>query len=61
MPSSGDRARLHEDRAMEELDLALGAGSLAAARAHLQLSSLHLDRMRDLREDRIPELSVPAE
>jgi hypothetical protein len=38
----------HSLRAMQELDRGLIARSIAAARAHLQLSSLHLQRMRDL-------------
>lgn len=43
---------MHADRAMAELDQALSAASIPAAQAHYTLSSLHLDRMRSLRESR---------
>lgn len=43
-----EQIRYHSDRAMRELDQGLVAQSSAAARAHLQLSSLHLSKMRDL-------------
>lgn len=43
-----DRIKLHSDRAMAELDLALRAGNLNAAQAHFDLSELHLDKMRAL-------------
>jgi len=43
-----EQIQYHQGRAMRELDLGVGAQSSAAARAHLQLSSLHLARMRDL-------------
>jgi hypothetical protein len=36
----------HADRAMEELDLARSAKSMEAAIAHLDLSELHLGRMK---------------
>jgi hypothetical protein len=39
----------HSERAMAELDQALQAGSVLAARAHFNLSALHLERMRGLR------------
>jgi len=39
---------LHADRAMEELDRAISAASMEAAIAHLDLSELHLDRVRSL-------------
>jgi hypothetical protein len=39
----------HSHRAMAELDLALAADCIAAARAHFGLSALHLDRMRHLK------------
>lgn len=38
----------HSQRAMSERDLGLSAGSVPAAKAHLQLSSLHLQRAREL-------------
>jgi hypothetical protein len=43
-----DEIKLHSDRAMHELDLAVRARHPGAARAHLALSALHLDRMRQL-------------
>ena len=44
----GDEIKLHSERAMRELDLAVSARHPGAARAHLALSALHLDRMRQL-------------
>jgi hypothetical protein len=44
----GDEAKYHTDRAMAEIELAGRAPSLEAARAHLSLSALHLDRLRGL-------------
>jgi hypothetical protein len=44
-----DQIDYHSQRAMRELDLGLIASCVAAARAHLQLSSLHMSRMRELR------------
>ena len=38
----------HSERAMRELDLGLVARPMAAARAHLGLSSLHLEKVRAL-------------
>lgn len=43
-----DEIKFHSDRAMAELDMAVRAGHPVAARAHLALSALHLDRMRSL-------------
>jgi hypothetical protein len=43
-----DRIKLHADRARDELDLARTALHPDAARAHLGLSALHLDRLRRL-------------
>ena len=43
-----DRARFHRQRAEHELDIGLIASSPAAARAHLELSSLHHRRAREL-------------
>lgn len=52
----------HSDRAMAELDLALDAACLQAARAHFGLSALHLDRMRDIRAGHTVHLHiVPSE
>ena len=38
----------HEDRAARELALGLTAKCIAAARAHLQLSSMHREQVRSL-------------
>jgi len=46
--SKDDQIQYHTERAMRELDQGLTAGSEAAARAHLQLSSLHMQRARAL-------------
>jgi hypothetical protein len=43
-----DEIRIHSDRASAELDMALSAQSIQAARAHFGLTALHLERMRDL-------------
>jgi hypothetical protein len=48
--------RIHSERAMTELELALMAVSRAAARAHFGLSSLHLDRLRRLQGGRSSEV-----
>ena len=46
--SRDEQAQYHSDRAMQELDQGLTAASTSAARAHLTLSSLHLQRAQDL-------------
>lgn len=43
-----DALSYHSERATRELDLGLTAGSTNAARAHLQLASLHMQRVREL-------------
>ena len=43
-----DQIQYHTQRAMRELDQGLLASCAEAARAHLQLSSLHLSRLRSL-------------
>ena len=57
----------HIRRARDELDLAYRAGNRAASSAHLQLSALHMSRMRTLAaphgSDRIPaeaRMAVPV-
>jgi hypothetical protein len=47
--SKEELIRFHSDRALAELDCALDAHCIQAARAHFGLSALHLDRMRDLK------------
>jgi hypothetical protein len=44
-----DDINFHSERAMAELDRALEARCVTASQAHFQLSSLHLDRMRNLK------------
>ncbi|HYG47918.1 MAG TPA: hypothetical protein VD846_08240 [Allosphingosinicella sp.] len=46
--SRRDRIQHHVGRAFEELDRARSAASPEAAIAHLALSELHLDRMKEL-------------
>ncbi len=41
----------HSERAMAELDRALGANCIQAAQAHFGLSALHLDRMQSLKDE----------
>jgi hypothetical protein len=43
-----DEIDIHSERALEEIDRARNAVSLTAARAHLTLSELHFDRVREL-------------
>jgi hypothetical protein len=43
-----DDIDVHSARALEEIDRARHAASPAAARAHLSLSELHSDRVREL-------------
>jgi hypothetical protein len=43
-----DAVRYHSQRATQELDLGLTAGSSPVARAHLQLASMHMQRVREL-------------
>ena len=47
--SKEELIRFHSDRALAELDMALDAQCIQAARAHFGLSALHLDKMRDLK------------
>ena len=43
-----DALSYHSRRATRELDLGLAAASMAAARAHLQLAAMHMQRLREL-------------
>jgi hypothetical protein len=43
-----DRISLHTARALAEIHLARAAPCPAASKAHLELSALHLDAVRDL-------------
>ena len=43
-----DDIRYHQARAARELDMGLSTNCLNAARAHLQLRTLHLERAREL-------------
>lgn len=53
--SKQELIRFHSDRALAELDCALDAQCIQAARAHFGLSALHVDRMRDLKRSPEPE------
>ncbi len=46
--SLSDKVRIHSDRALAELDLACTAANAAVARAHFDLTALHLEAMRNL-------------
>jgi hypothetical protein len=46
--TSEDNIHYHTDRARRELDMGLLSQSIAASRAHLQLASLHMQRLREL-------------
>lgn len=60
--SRHDRIQHHADRAFEELDRARAAVSTEAAIAHLDLSELHLERMKALSDERPPVLQlVPSD
>jgi hypothetical protein len=50
-----DDIAYHRARASHELDLGLTSTSMAAARSHLKLSSLHMERLRKLADDGAPE------
>jgi hypothetical protein len=56
--STNDRIRHHAQRAMEELDRARAAASPEAAIAHLDLSELHLGRMKALSDETRPALQL---
>ncbi|HLL59254.1 MAG TPA: hypothetical protein VK391_05115 [Allosphingosinicella sp.] len=43
-----EEIEFHSERAEAELDLALSANSVQAARAHFGLSVLHVDKMQSL-------------
>jgi len=43
-----DDINYHRQRASQELSLGLASGSVVVARAHLGLSSLHFERLREL-------------
>jgi hypothetical protein len=60
--SKRDRIQHHADRAFEELDRARAATSTEAAVAHLELSELHLGRMKALSDEPRTALQlVPTE
>lgn len=59
--SREEQIRYHEQRAKRELDQGRAAASVPAARAHLQLSSLHLAKARDLQgEGGAPKPAIPV-
>lgn len=51
-----DRSRYHSERALAELELARKASCADAARAHLRLSSLHLEKSQALGGTADPQL-----
>jgi hypothetical protein len=53
-----ERISHHVDRAFEELDRARAAASPEAAIAHLDLSELHLGRMKELSRTPPPALRL---
>jgi len=55
-----DEIKIHSDRATAEIDMALRAKSLQAARAHFGLTALHLARMRDLAGPAAEPAAEPA-
>ena len=50
-----DELAYHRARATHELNLGLTSNCLAAARSHLKLSSLHLERVRELETCETPQ------
>jgi hypothetical protein len=56
--SRRENIRHHVDRAFEELDRARSASSPEAAMAHLDLSELHLGRMKALSDEPQPALRL---
>lgn len=48
--SRDDEIDVHTERALDEIDRATSAVSMAAAQAHLGLSELHFDKARELSE-----------
>ena len=49
--TTDDIADYHSTRALAELNLGLTAKGMPASRAHLQLASLHLQRVRESKID----------
>jgi hypothetical protein len=56
---AADEIKYHGDRAMAEIELAVRAVSPQAARSHLSLCALHLERLRRLAR-REPAPSAPV-
>jgi hypothetical protein len=56
--SRHDRIQHHADRAFEELERARSATSTEAAIAHLDLSELHLGRMKAIADAPRPALQL---
>jgi hypothetical protein len=56
--SSNERINHHADRALEELDRARSASSPEAAIAHLELSELHLGKMKQLSDEPVTRLQL---
>jgi hypothetical protein len=56
--SKEEAVSYHSRRATHELDLGLTAESGTAARAHLQLASMHMERVRELTGASPPALGI---
>ncbi|MBV8685947.1 MAG: hypothetical protein JOZ90_04895 [Alphaproteobacteria bacterium] len=56
--SKRDRMQHHADRAFQELERARTATSTEAAIAHLDLSELHLERMKAVSDEPRPSLQL---
>jgi hypothetical protein len=56
--SRKDRMNHHAQRAFDELDKARAAESTEAALAHLELSELHLGRMKAAADETPPKLQL---
>ena len=56
--SRHDRISHHADRALQELDRARSAASPEAAIAHLELSELHLGKMKQLSDEPVTRLQL---
>jgi len=48
MPEHRSEADYHTERAVAELAAGLSAACIPSARAHLRLSTMHMERARDL-------------
>jgi hypothetical protein len=54
-----EKLAYHSRRASQELDRGLSCSNLAAARAHLKLSSMHFERVREIQAKAQVRRSLP--